>query len=87
MEPESQWQMGFALIVLFVVACLAGFLIRFTSRQDASDEAQARWVEQSPARRASEARECGGYCKHGMLRVEWHRDGTLRACECAYPSE
>lgn len=87
MEAEAQWRAGLALLALFVVACLAGLLIRFTARQDAADDAHAQWERQAGVRRAVEARECAGYCKHGMLRIEWHKDGALRACECAYPSE
>jgi hypothetical protein len=39
--------------------------------------------DEKAARRAAEARECAGYCKHGLLRIEW-KDGSLSACECAY---
>jgi hypothetical protein len=42
--------------------------------------------EQLAARRAAEVHECGSYCKHGMLRIEW-KDGHMALCECAYPSE
>lgn len=86
-ESEAQWKAGLALLALFVFTCLAGLLIRFTARQDASDAARAERERQAPIRRAAEAQECGSYCKHGALRIEWHRDGTLRACECAYPAE
>jgi hypothetical protein len=87
MEGEAQWQAAVVLIAVFVVACLAGLLIRFTSRQDAANAAQAEREGKAGVRRAAETRECGSYCKHGMLRIEWHRDGALRACECAYPAE